>query len=329
MTLSGLDEAIFRELQVDGRMPFTALAELLGVSETHIRRRVKSLIEDDVFFIAAVANPRLLGLHAMAWIGLVVRPSLANTVAAELVDDPNVVYVVIASGRFNVMVEVACVDIDDLYQVVLRLRAREGVQRCETFLYLSLARQKFQWGLGDRATEGTAWPRSVVDPRQSREEIDIDIIRVLQADGRASFRQIGDSLGVSERLVSSRYDQLVASGVLQVIAVANPATLGFRSMAWLGIRLAEGAQYDRVVDALDAVPSIDYIAIITGRYDIMVELVCRDRESMLSILEREVGAIDGIQSVETVYYLRLLYRSAAGAWGAARSRLSSPVTGGT
>ena len=318
-SLTALDSALFAELQRDGRVPFTALAERLGVSEAHVRRRVRVLTRADVFSIAAVADPRVLGLQSMAWIALAVRHSRAVAVAETLVELPEVDYVVVTSGAANVMAEVACPSPADLYRLLLRLRAIPGVQRTETFVYLNLFRQQFQWTLfdADRPTEPS--PTGVRGAGPELDAVDATIIRELQVDGRASFRDLAKRIGVSERVVSARFARLVEDDVLQVIAVGNPESLGFTAMAWLGITVTEGADYEETAAALGRVRGIDYVVVPSGRYDLMAELVARDRDELLGILEDEIGAIEGIRNVETFVYLRLLYRSTAGAWGAARS----------
>jgi DNA-binding Lrp family transcriptional regulator len=311
--LSELDVAIFRELQADGRVPFTALADRLGVSEAFVRRRVSKLTGSDVFSITAVADPRVLGLMYMAWIGLVVRPSTASSVATALVNLPQVDYVVQSAGSFNVMAEVACRSRADLHDLLATIRQLPGVQASETFLYLNLLHQRFQWALGD---EGAS-TRAAGDDSQLQ-PLDITLIRELQQDGRASFRDLGRRLGVSERLVSNRFSRLVGDNVLQVIAVGNPLTLGFGAMAWLGIRLAEDADSETVAAALGRAHGIDYVLVPTGRFDLMAEIVCRDREELVETLENDVGAIEGIDQIETFFYLRLLFKSTAGAWGVNR-----------
>src|SRR3982074_1606102 len=82
MLVSGSDHAIFAELQRDGRAPFTAVAERLGLSEAQVRRRVRWLTDADVFAVTAVADPAVLGLRCMAWIGIEVRPPRARHAGA-------------------------------------------------------------------------------------------------------------------------------------------------------------------------------------------------------------------------------------------------------
>jgi Lrp/AsnC family transcriptional regulator for asnA, asnC and gidA len=92
--LAGLDSQLFQCLQADGRASYSALARKLGISEVTVRRRVARLIEDGVFAITAVADPRLLGLDQMAWTALSVHPRAASRVAEQLVGFPQVTYVV-------------------------------------------------------------------------------------------------------------------------------------------------------------------------------------------------------------------------------------------
>ncbi len=313
LELDHLDLAIFRELQRDGRTPFVAIADRLGVSEAHVRRRTARLTQAQVFSITAVADPKVFGVDCMAWLGISAHEAHATPVAEALVAQPEIDYVVQTAGAFNVMAEAACRSSAELYQLLRRIRGMPGVQRTETFVYLNLLRQQFQWSLDGarRAVHATGDFR--LDP------LDIHLVSQLQRDGRASFRDIARRLKVSERTVSSRVTRLMDANLLQVIAVGNPLTLGFSAMAWLGIQITQGTNLEDAATALADVPGIDYVVLPTGRYDLMAELVCQDQPALLHTLERGVGPIPGIAHVETFLYLRLLYASAVGAWGASRS----------
>jgi Lrp/AsnC family transcriptional regulator for asnA, asnC and gidA len=311
--LGELDLRIFRELQRDGRTPFVTLAERLGVSEAHVRRRTARLTESQVFSITAVADPKVFGVDCMAWLGINAHDSQATAVAETLVAQPEVDYVVQTAGGYNIMAEAACRSTAELYQLLRRIRVVPGVRHTETFVYLDLLRQQFQWSLDGARSAVHATGDIALDP------LDIALVSELQRDGRASFRDIGRRLRVSERIVSARVTRLMQANLLQVIAVGNPRTLGFTAMAWLGIRITPGHNLEEAATALADVPGIDYVVLPTGRYDLMAELVCRDQQALLDVLERGVGTIPGIAHVETFLYLRLLYASPVGAWGASRS----------
>jgi DNA-binding Lrp family transcriptional regulator len=318
--LEGLDYALFAELQRDGRAAFTTLATRLEVSEAQVRRRFKALVDADVFAIAPIANPRVLGLDQLACMGLVVRGPYMARVTERLLDMPEVSFLVVTSGEFNLLVEVGCVSSDELYQFVLKLRQLPGVTRTETFVYLNVLHERYQWTLEDEP------------PLPSRGEVqgveidsyDSAIIGELQRDGRASFRDIARRLALSERTVSTRYARLVDEGALQVIAVGNPLNLGFRAVAWLGITVGEGADMEHAAGRLAQVPGLDYVVVPSGRYDLLCEIVARDSEELLATLDNRVGAISEVAHVDTFMCLRMLWKSTAGAFGAGRSLAASP-----
>ena len=323
--MKDFEVAVFQALQEDGRVPFTTLAQRLGSSETNVRRTVKQLIANDVLTITAVADPRLMGLECMAWLALSVQLSELDRIAEALAAMPEIDYVVITTGAWHVMAEVACPGIDELFALLKRVRALPGVRRTETYQYFTLLRQQFRWTNDDerRRAPATGPARGVRSAPAELDDLDHELIKELQNDGRASFRDIGQRLGVSERAVSSRFARLVDEDLVQVIAVGNPHTLGFHGLAWLGIVLNDVADVDEVAASLGRIPQLSYLVSVSGRFDLMGELVCRDRDHLLATLNDGIGAVDGIENVEIFYYLRLLYRTGAGAWGAARS---SPTT---
>ena len=322
--LEELDFALFRELQRDGRVPFTELAGRLEVSEAQVRRRTRSLIAADVFAIVPIANPRVLGLDQLACLGLVVRGPYMATVTNRLLDMAEVSFVVVTSGEFNLLVEVGCVSSDELYQFVVNLRRMPGVQSSETFVYLNVLQQRYEWMFEGDDAFGTPGRGGVVERSVAIDANDSGIIRELQRDGRASFRDIGKRLGLSERTVSKHYSRLVDERALQVIAVGNPLHLGFGAVAWLGVTLSEGADLEHAADLLGRVPGLDYVVVPSGRYDLLCELVCRNSEDLLATLDNDVGAIRELAHVDTFVCLRMLYKSTAGAWGAGRSLAWAP-----
>jgi DNA-binding Lrp family transcriptional regulator len=322
--LEALDYALFGELQRDGRAPFTTLATRIGISEAQVRRRTKALLDADVFAIVPIANPRVLGLDQLSCLGLVVRGPYVNTVSERLLAMPEVSFVVMTSGEFNLLAEVGCVSSDELYQFVVNLRRLPGVQSSETFVYLNVLQQKYQWMLEGESSLTKPGHPGVIERSVEIDADDSGIIRELQRDGRASFRDIGRRLGLSERTVSNRYARLIDERALQVIAVGNPLNLGFRAMAWLGITLSEGADLEHAAALLGQVAGLDYVIVPSGRYDLLCELVCRNSEELLSTLDNKVGAIAEVAHIDTFVCLRVLYKSTAGAWGAGRSLALTP-----
>jgi Lrp/AsnC family transcriptional regulator for asnA, asnC and gidA len=133
------------------------------------------------------------------------------------------------------------------------------------------------------------------------------IIEQLQQDGRRTYAKIGEAVGLSEAAVRQRVSRLVESGVMQIVAVTNPLQLGFRRQAMLGIK-AEG-NLEPVVDALAAMPEVDYVVITAGSFDILVEVVCEDDDHLVTLLNSAIRTIPGVRSTESFVYLKLSKQS--------------------
>lgn len=135
------------------------------------------------------------------------------------------------------------------------------------------------------------------------DEISKAIIDQLQQDGRRPYAAVALAVGLSEAAVRQRVTRLVASGVVQIVAVTDPLQVGFSRQAMIGIK-AEG-NVDPVVAALSALQEVDYVVITAGSFDILVEVVCEDDEQLLSLLNQRIRIIDGVRSTESFVYLKL------------------------
>ena len=145
--LDAQDKAIIAELQRDGRAPYAAIADTVGLSETAIRKRVKRLTDAGVVQIVAVTDPMQLGFDRQAMIGIRVAGPL-EPVAEALSAMPEVDYVVITAGSYDVLAEVVCESDAHLLELVSgRIRAVEGVRETDTLMYLKLQQQTYAWGV--------------------------------------------------------------------------------------------------------------------------------------------------------------------------------------
>jgi Lrp/AsnC family transcriptional regulator for asnA, asnC and gidA len=144
--LDEANRAIIEALQRDGRRPYGAIAEEVGLSEAAVRRRVQRLRETGVIQIVAVTDPLQLGFHRQALVGVRVDGDV-RTVAAKLADIDDVDYVVVCAGSFDLLVEVVCEDDEHLLQLLNdSIRAVPGVRDTESFVYLKLTKQTYTWG---------------------------------------------------------------------------------------------------------------------------------------------------------------------------------------
>jgi Lrp/AsnC family transcriptional regulator for asnA, asnC and gidA len=144
--LSDLDKRIIEHLQEDGRRPFTQIATALGVSEAAVRARTNRLVEKGFLQIVGVADPEKLGFQ-QALIGIRCEPGKLLAVAEALAALKEVDYVVVTAGRFDILIETVSEDNEDLLRFLNdRLQRIDGVRDTETFTYLRLVKQTYQFG---------------------------------------------------------------------------------------------------------------------------------------------------------------------------------------
>ena len=101
MTIDEIDKEIILELQKSGRKSYMELADMLHVSETTVRNRVKHLVDKSVISINAIPDLKALGYDFTAIVGLQVRLSDLHEVTNLLIKHPNVCYLINVTGRFD------------------------------------------------------------------------------------------------------------------------------------------------------------------------------------------------------------------------------------
>ncbi len=145
--VSDLDKRIIEHLQTDGRRPYTQIAAELGVSEAAVRARTNRLIERGILQVVGVTDPLKLGFHQMAMIGIRCESDQLVRVADQIAEMPEVDYVVITAGTYDLLIETVCEDNEALLRFLTeKLRALDGVRETETFVYLRMVKQTYQWG---------------------------------------------------------------------------------------------------------------------------------------------------------------------------------------
>jgi len=145
--ISELDKRIIEHLQLDGRRPFTQIATALGVSEATVRARTNRLIARGILQIVGVTDPLKLGFQQQAMIGVRCEASQLLEAAEVINAFPEVDYLVVTAGSYDLLVEVVCEDNEALLHFLTdKLRRVAGVRETETFVYLRMLKQVYTWG---------------------------------------------------------------------------------------------------------------------------------------------------------------------------------------
>ncbi|MEU3709424.1 Lrp/AsnC family transcriptional regulator [Streptomyces catenulae] len=159
-------------------------------------------------------------------------------------------------------------------------------------------------------------PRNSHDRRDrtgtpSIDSVSLAIIEQLQEDGRRPYAAIGKAVGLSEAAVRQRVQKLLDQGVMQIVAVTDPLTVGFRRQAMVGINV-EG-DLDPVADALTGMEEVEYVVMTAGSFDLLIEIVCEDDDHLLEMINKRIRTLPGVRTTESFVYLKL--RKQTYTWG--------------
>ncbi|MGI8678549.1 MAG: Lrp/AsnC family transcriptional regulator [Jatrophihabitans sp.] len=138
--------AIIEQLQEDGRRPYASIGKAVGLSEAAVRQRVQKLVDTGVMQIVAVTDPMRTGLARQAMIAISTSGDVEK-IADTLAEIDEVDYIVVTAGSVDLIVEIVVEDDAHLLELVnTRIRTIDGVLRTESFVYLKLVKQTYNWG---------------------------------------------------------------------------------------------------------------------------------------------------------------------------------------
>lgn len=150
---------------------------------------------------------------------------------------------------------------------------------------------------------------------QARAEIDDAdraIMEMLAKDGRTSYAELGKSVGLSPPAARLRVQRLRNLELLRIIGVADASALGMKRIALIGLEIEGDIRV--VAEQIAAVPEVVYVVICAGSFDLLVEIICEDDNSLIRLLNDVIRAIPGVRRTETFMYLQLIKQNYS--WGA-------------
>jgi Lrp/AsnC family transcriptional regulator, regulator for asnA, asnC and gidA len=130
--------------------------------------------------------------------------------------------------------------------------------------------------------------------------VDRQVLRILQADGRASYAAMAAEVGLSAPAVRLRVQRLIETGVLQVVGVTDPIALGLPVMALVAIETRGDVRV--VADAVGAIGNVVYLVLTSGEHDLVAEVVCRTQEELLEVVNDRIRALEGVVATRVWQY---------------------------
>ena len=133
--------------------------------------------------------------------------------------------------------------------------------------------------------------------------VDRAIISALQVDGRMSYAELGPRVGMSQAAVRQRVNRLIDRGVMQVVAVTDPLSLGLSTQAMVGITVSGDVR--TVAAAVADLVEAEHVLITAGRFDVLAEVLCEDNDALLTLVNDRILQIDGVASTEVSPVLKM------------------------
>lgn len=308
-----LDLRLVHALQLDGRAPFSRLADVLGVSDQTVARRYRRLHADFGMRVLALPEQELLGRTRWA-LRLRSTPEAAESLAKALARREDTAWISLMAGGTEVMCVTRSRSHDEHEALLLgRLPRTPSIVEIGAHSIL----HTFYGGALGWFTKREALTAQEADalrlpppdlPEPGTVVLDAAdeaLFAALARDGRATYPELHRATGLSETAVKRRLEQLRGSGVLYTDVQLDTAWIGHdtRAVFWI---TAAPAELHSVGTALAAHRQTAFVAATTGSSNIVAVVICRDTAEMYRYLSERVGALEGVRHVETVPYLRLV-----------------------
>ncbi|WP_299669369.1 Lrp/AsnC family transcriptional regulator [uncultured Ruegeria sp.] len=136
--------------------------------------------------------------------------------------------------------------------------------------------------------------------RSPKDDLNQQIIRLLQQDGRMAFSEIAQRLDVSEGTIRNRVSGLRDNNMLRIVAMSDPVATEYTTDAMIGLNVAVGVTPRQVAERLEKNPRVVFILWVAGRYDLIIELVSDDGDALKEFLEHEIHANDDIANADVM-----------------------------
>lgn len=304
--LEPVEQRLLHALQVDGRVSFSRLAKIIGVSDQTVARRYRKLQADLSMRVVARLNARLLGWSEW-FVRVESNPDASERIAAVLARHEDTSWVSLMAGGTEVVCLVRSPEGGFGRQPLLRKLASASMVSsisAQTILHTFVGGPVHWPGMVGGLTEEESsrlvaeLPGPVETEPIELADGDRAMIAVLAEDGRAPVQQLCSVTGWAENTVRKRLEYLRASGVLFFDLDIDYRTLGFRAPAllWISVR---PQQIMEVATAAAQLGEISFVAATTGRTNLLASVFCRDDACLFECLTGPIGSMDGVRTIDT------------------------------
>jgi len=279
-----LDARILDELRLDGRIGRNELAAKLGASRPTVSKRLNALLTSGRARVIGVVHPATIGLEALAHVSIGVDQPVRQ-VAARLAALTEVPYVSLTSGRYPLLAEIRTLGPAQLTATLDRIRGIDGVRETNTLTYSEL--------LMDVGRPGRASAAAI-------DALDMRLLEVLQADGRASYATLAAAADTSPGTARLRVRRLIEEGVVHIGLLSGAAQGDSEFAVGFGVRMH--GRTEGLTPLLAEIPGLQFLAATIGRFDLVGTVHAGAAEEIVTALD-SVRALRPVLEVDSWVHL--------------------------
>jgi DNA-binding Lrp family transcriptional regulator len=312
--LDAMDQKIVAALQADPRASWAQLGASVGVSETTVLRRVQRLRETGALVVVAAPDALLCGFGQPVLLEFRTAPGEATELAKKLAMRADVRFVALLTGRSDVMCELVVPDRRYLTRVLMHEIPEYGaVLGTTTHVVLKTFKTGDQWSRGLLDAGGGSDEQRELRATSSEkdvrlDEMDMRLLAALGQDGRRSYADLSQDLGLSETAIGRRVAALTSSRRLYFVAMVEPRALGFEVEVLVHLRVQLGHLED-VATSLAALPPVRYVSATTGSSDLVFEAIFQDNAALYEFLTETLQPLAGVREIEVDLVLEAVKRA--------------------
>jgi Lrp/AsnC family transcriptional regulator for asnA, asnC and gidA len=298
--LDELDIKLIRELEVNALQTNVDLAKKLQINRNTVKTKFQKLLDDHVIRVLPVEDPLARGYRTRVHMGLNTLPSEVDAVAETLAGYRNIHHVAIFTGQYDLMAWAVLKKPEELPGFVTKeLNHIAGITSVETMLNLEIVKNSYSY-LSDHYCDLRNQP-----PQPALDSLDLKLIEELRNDALQTLAALAPKLGTSPSTIRRKLKRLLDEKIISIVAVADPAVLGYNTRATIGIK-AQPHRVDAVAQELASFRNVQHILMNTGNFDLIVSTDSRGPKELSKFVREDLGNIQGLVSHETMVCLKTI-----------------------
>jgi len=306
--LDKVDIMIAQELARDGRMPIMHLASRTGISQRAARSRLHRITSEGVIKVMAIPIWQFTELTVEASVGFNVKKGYSvHAVAEKLAAHTSFCSVALATGPYDIITWAIFDNLEALSKFLRHdIGGIDGIESNETLIHLETVSNMLTYPIGETSQDShTPMRRREKKQAHQIDKLDGVMIEELQKDGRMAVVDLAKKLGMSRASTAKRLQRLISEGIILIIAITEPGSLGYEVTGRIGIKVFPGT-VDNVARKLASLREVHFVAVTVGHYDILIGVHFSDLNELSHFIRDGLSTIPDIVKTEHIVYLEVI-----------------------